>query len=215
MNAIRKMVRLVLSSGFSLALFLSAAFLTGCQTSENTYKPLAAGNPGPAQPESIRLREGDMIRIQFPGAPNLDTKETIHRDGKITLMVGEVTAAGKTLQELQKEILDLYSPQLVTKVVTVSLEASVFPVYVTGAVARGGKIVIDRPVTALEAVMDAGVDLARANLKAVRVTRTAQGQNQVFTLNLDKILKGKGTDTAPFYLQPSDILYVPEKFQWY
>src|ERR1039458_6827658 len=73
---------------------------------------------------------------------------------------------------MEKELVKLYAPQLVTKEVTVLLESSTFLVYVTGAVARSGKLVSDRPLTALEAVIDAGVDYSRANLKSVTVIRS-------------------------------------------
>ena len=192
-----------------------ALSLTGCNSSSTHYKNLSPAKAGPAQPESLVLREGDVVRIDFPGAPNLNAKETITRDGKIMLLKGEVVAAGKTVTELQKEILDLYSPDLITKLVTVSVEASSFPIYITGAVSQSGQITVDRPLTLLEAVMKAGVDLSKANLKAVRLSRSENGQMEVYLFNLDAQLKGKESGTKPFYVAPSDIIYVPEKFQWF
>jgi len=194
-----------------LALFLG----TGC-ASDPSFKNLeSAVKAGALQPEPRVLREGDIVKVEFPGAPDLNTRETIKRDGKIALLVGQVEAAGKTVEQLQREILDLYAPQLVTKVVIVSVEASSFPVYITGAVSRSGKMTFDRPVTALEAVLEAGVNLAAANLKAVRLTRTSGGNTEVIMLNLDRELKGKPAQAKPLYLKASDILYVPEKFQWF
>lgn len=189
--------------------------LTGCNGSSSHYKNMSPAKAGPAQPEALVLREGDIVRIDFPGAPNLNAKETISRDGKISLLKGEVVAAGKTVSELQKEILDLYSPDLITKLVTVSVEASSFPIYITGAVAQAGQITVDRPLTLLEAVMKAGVDLSKANLKAVRLSRSSNGQMEVYMFNLDAQLKGNESGTKPFYVAPSDIIYVPEKFQWF
>lgn len=194
-----------------VALTISLAF-SGCGTTKmegDEKQPQS----GPVQPEPIVLREGDVIRVDFPGAPSLNVREQINRDGKITMMSGQVTAAGKTLEQLQKEILDLYSPQLVTKIVTVTLESSAFPIYVSGAVMRPGRINIDRPMTALEAVMEAGVDHSRANLKNVRITRNDHGLIKTFHLNLDEILSGRSSEL--FYLAPSDIIYVPQKFQWF
>jgi polysaccharide export outer membrane protein len=189
--------------------------LTGCNSSSANFKNLAPAKTGPAQPDPLILREGDVVRIDFPGAPNLNTRETIRRDGKIMLLKGEMVAAGKTVTELQKDVLDLYSPDLITKVVTVSVEVSSFPIYVTGAVSKSGQIMVDRPLTVLEAVMQAGVDLSKANLKAVRLSRSVNGQIEVYMLNLDRLLKGRETGAKPFYVTPSDIIYVPEKFQWF
>jgi polysaccharide export outer membrane protein len=164
----------------------------------------------------VRLREGDVIRISFPGAPNLDTTEQVRRDGKITLKLGgEVTALGKTPSELEKELLKLYESQLVVQQVVVAVNFSSFPVFVTGAVLKPGKINADRPISVLEAVMEAGgVDYARANLKGVVVLRQVDGGQVVnFKVNLKDTLKGPRS--SPFYLKPSDIVYVPEKFSWF
>jgi len=211
----RSAARRSLRFGTVIAVF--ALLLTGCNSSSHHYtgKDVAPAKTGPAQPEPLVLREGDAVRIDFPGAPNLNTKETITRDGKIMLLKGEVVAAGKTVSELQKEILDLYSPDLITKIVVVSVEAASFPIYISGAVGQVGQITVDRPLTLLEAVMKAGVDLSRANLKAVRLSRSVNGQMEVMMFDLDAQLKGRESGTKPFYVAPSDIIYVPEKFQWF
>jgi polysaccharide biosynthesis/export protein len=118
-----------------------------------------------------------------------------------------------TPAQLEKELVKLYAPQLVNKEVNVSLESSAFQVFVTGAVARPGKLISDRPLTALEAVIDAGVDYQKANLKSVSIIRLENGHEKVQVLDLKKALQGTGG--APFYLKPSDIIFVRERFTWF
>lgn len=164
----------------------------------------------------IRLREGDVIKISFPGAPNLETTQQVRRDGKITLSLGgEVLALGKTPSELEKELLQTYESQLVVKQVIVAVTSSSFPVFVTGSVLKPGKINADRPISVLEAIMEAGgVDYSRANLEGVVILRQAEGGQVVnFKVDLKAALKGPRSD--PFYLKPADIVYVPEKFSWF
>jgi polysaccharide export outer membrane protein len=122
-----------------------------------------------SQAEAFTLQEGDALKISFPGAPNLDSAQTIRRDGKITLaMVGEISAIGRTPTELEQELLKLYASQLVSKEVTVMVTSSSYAVFVSGAVLRPGKIAVDRPMTALEAIMEAGgFDTAKADLRSV------------------------------------------------
>jgi len=192
---------------------LAAAILTavaGCQTAQTK----ASVEPAD-QANAIILREGDVLKITFPGAPNLNDSQQIRRDGKIVLsMVGEVVAAGLTPADLEKEILKLYSSQLVTKEVTVAVTSSSFPVFVTGAVIRPGKILSDHPITALEAIMEAGgFDYTKADLGHVRVVRNEKAGTKNYTLNLKQALEAK--QSTPFYLKPSDIVYVPEKFSWF
>ncbi|HTS16633.1 MAG TPA: polysaccharide biosynthesis/export family protein [Verrucomicrobiae bacterium] len=192
----------------SVALLLAVA---GCQTPQAKV---------PAETDAERsaavvLREGDTVKITFPGAPNLNESQQIRRDGKIALsLVGEITAAGLTPADLEKEILKLYAPQLVTKEVMVTVVSSTFPIFVTGAVIRPGKILSDHPITALEAIMEAGgFDYNKADMGHVRVVRTQKEGTKNYTLNLRNALEA--SQSTPFYLKPSDIVYVPERFNWF
>jgi polysaccharide export outer membrane protein len=141
----------------------------------------------------------------------LNTTQQIRRDGKIEMALkGEVHAAGLTPADLEKKVLELYGPDLVLKEVSVTLQSSSYPVYVNGAVVHPGKIMIVRPSTVLEAIMEAGgFDLARANMKGVRVVRDEDGQLKYFVLNLKEVLEGKRSRTL--CTRPNDIIYVPEK----
>lgn len=159
------------------------------------------------------MREGDVIKISVPGAASLDSVQTIRRDGRIALpLIGEVQATGKTPLELQNELVALYAPQVVSKEVTVTVVSSTFPAFVTGAVLRPGKIASDHALTVLEAIMEAGgYDAAKADLKAVKVVRQLpNGRTESFNVNVKSLLDG--TQTEPFYLRPSDMVIVPERF---
>ena len=165
--------------------------------------------------DSIVLSPGDTVRLTFPGAENLNRVALIRRDGYVTLpLVGEFKAAGLRPREMEKQLLELYGPQLQTKEVSVAVESSAFPVYVTGAVLRPGKILSDRPLTALEAIMEAGgFDYTKANLKSIRVLRTREGRTEQYLLNIKRVLQGQ--DSQQFQLKPGDIVYVPEKFNFF
>jgi polysaccharide export outer membrane protein len=187
--------------------------VAGCQTQPPQPKDIGQQVSDPSQ--AISLREGDILKMSFPGAPNLNTTQQVRRDGKIALpLVGEIKAAGMAPAELEKEIIKLYSSQLVSKEVSVTVESSSFPVFVTGAVLRPGKVSSNRPITAIEAIMEAGgFDYAKANLKAVRVIRQEEGRVKNYSINLRLVLEGQQTEL--FYLKPSDIVYVPERFSWF
>ncbi len=188
------------------------AVVAGCQTQRPVPTP---SKQTTNVTEVITLRDGDVLKISFPGSANLNTTQPIRRDGMISMpLVGEVKAAGKTPKELEKDLIDLYSTQLVSKEVTVEVQSSSFPIYVTGSVLRPGRIMSDRPLTAFEAIMEAGgCDYTKANLKKVVVIRQEGDRVRKFTLNLKLVMEGKGGE--PFYLKPDDTVYVPEKFQWF
>jgi polysaccharide export outer membrane protein len=199
------------------------AFAAGCQTqkkekvSESETAAISKAMNSPAVRASTNsdllvLHEGDTLAVTFAGAPDLNTLAVIRRDGRITLKsLGEFKAAGLTPPEMEKELIQLYGAQLQNKDVSVAVQSSAFPVYVTGAVLRPGKILSDRPLTALEAIMEAGgFDYTKADLKSVRVLRTENGRTTHYTVNLKRVLQGQ--EGAQFNLKPADILYVPEKF---
>ncbi len=194
-------------------------FCTGCESSASgvpmTGAEIATQNATAKNTEVLKIREGDVVKIAFPGAPNLDSTQPVRRDGRITLsVVGEVVAAGLAPSELEKQLSELYASQLTSKEVTVTVLSSAFSVFVNGAVLRPGKITSDRPISALEAIMEAGgFNDTKANMRAVTVIRNEDGRTKNYTLDLKLVLEGKQSE--PFYLKASDIVYVPEKFSWY
>ncbi len=192
--------------------------IAGCQTTEPAFPD---GVVKQAQAEAdhsevILLREGDVLKITFPGAPELNSTQPIRRDGNIVLVqIGEVKAVGLTPEELHKELLKRGAAAgLLSKEVTVTVESSSFPVYVTGAVVRPGKITPDHPINILEAIMEAGgPDYTKANLKTVTVLRQEQGHIKSFIVNVKDMMDGLKAE--PFYLKPYDTVYVKEKFAWF
>jgi polysaccharide export outer membrane protein len=197
-----------------VSLAVALAFLLGpsaCETPTAVPPVPASGS----QPEPQTISEGDVLKIEFPGSPNLDTTQQVRRDGRISMaIVGEVVVVGMTPARLEKHLVSLYSTQLVSKEVTVTVVSSSFSVFVTGAVVRPGKIQPDHPITALEAVMEAGGFITdKADAKAVVVVRQENGGTRNYKLNLKDILDGK--TSSSFYLKPFDIVYVPEKFNWF
>lgn len=187
---------------------LGVLLLAGCQSAQPTVISEAEAGPD----VTITLREGDVVKVAFAGTPSLNTTQQIRRDGNINLaLVGDVKAAGLTPGALEQEVLRAYGTQLLSREVTVTLESTTFPIFVTGMVLRPGKVLPDRPLTLLEAIMESGgFDPSRANLKAVRVMRREGDRMKTFIVNLKPALAGE--PSVPFHLRPADIVYVPERF---
>jgi polysaccharide export outer membrane protein len=209
--AIRVAQQFILANSARLMLALVLTAITGCTTPEAMNTITAGMSSG----EAVSLREGDVLKISFPGAPNLDTTQPIRRDGRITLpSLGEIKAAGLPPADLAKEISKQFAAQLVSKEVSVMVVSSSYPVYVSGAVVRPGKVLSDHPISVLEAIMEAGgFDHAKADLANVTVIREEGGQTKNIVVNLKLVLSGK--QATPFYLKPADIVYVPAKFSWF
>jgi polysaccharide biosynthesis/export protein len=183
-----------------LALLLFAE--VGCQTERGQSLS------GQAEvPKHVTLASGDVVKLTFSAAPDLNQAQKIRTDGKLSLpLVGEVDAGGKTVGQLQSDLMQLYKSQLKTPEVTVSLESSVTSVTVSGAVHKPGKLAFERPTTVLQAIMEAGGPSEFGTLKRVRLMRVVNGVYKSQIMDLHDLSK----EVKPFYVRDNDMIYVPQ-----
>jgi polysaccharide export outer membrane protein len=165
-------------------------------------------------PPLLKLSTGDILEIIFPGATNLNSVHRIGPEGTINLpLIGPVQAAGLTSEQLQNELVKLFQNELNESNIIVSIANSANAVYVTGAVLRPGRVQLDRPLTALEVIMEASGFTPTANRKTVTVIRYIGEKNTIIELDLDPLLVGG--PVPPFYVKPRDVIHVPTKIQWF
>lgn len=208
----RRLTAVIRPLATSLLMLLSLGIaLAGCQTRSTPDTDEVA--EARSVPEVHRLRPGDVIKISFPAASQLDMNQTIRHDGRINLyLIGEVLVAGMTPSELEQDLIKRYEGKLTSSEVNVTVESSAFEVWVAGEVQKPGRVDLHRPITLLEALMEAGGFTPSAKTTAVVVMRKDADRIRHFTLNLQQVLDGK--DDRPFYLRPGDVVNVPKKFQW-
>lgn len=188
------------------ALCLVLGLLGGCSTRHN--KASTAEFSSGKAPAGGVISPGDTLRLTFRKLPELNQSQRVRADGRVSLLqVGSVKAGGKSLDALQRELATRYELKSPGDV-SISLESTGIAVYVTGAVGRPGKVVLDRPMTVLEAIMESGgFDRATANLKRVSVTRLVNGQYKTRWLDLRD--PAAGVD----YVQAYDMIEVARYFQ--
>jgi protein involved in polysaccharide export with SLBB domain len=184
----------------ALSIFLG----DGCETISNT--------PLPEQPTAktpVNLSPGDVVKISFTGAPDLNQSQKIRADGKLSLpLVGEVTAAGKTVADFQSDLIRLYKPQLRNNEIVVTLESGIVEVVVSGAVSKPTKLSFDKPTTVFQAIMEAGGVSEYGSLRRVHLIRTINGKQLTQVVDLRPALSGKSTSVL--YVRDGDIIYVPQ-----
>lgn len=200
----------ILSRLGSITACMAAAALmfvsVGC---ENTSPPPPIPAEAAASRPSGALAPGDEISVVFSGAPELNTKQKVQANGKVSLpTIGDVSASGRSITSLQSQLISMYQPHLQDPNVVVSLLSASAGVYVAGEVISPGKVRLDRPMTALEAVMEAGGFTKFANPKQVIVVRNEKGRNQRYVINMNDALNGM--ESRPFYVRPFDVLYVKQ-----
>lgn len=195
-----------------LAMLLAFCLGTGCKTTSPTV--LSDEDKQPYVAEGVQ--PGDTLRITFPGAATMNSAQAVQPNGMITLPLGgSMEVRGKTTGQIEKALLDLYANQLVIKEVTVGLESAGFPVLVSGAVLKPGRVQSTRSMTVLEAIVEAGGFIeGRADMKNVRVVRLDKdGTTRTIIVNLRSALSGKSSEAV--FVRPSDVINVPERFSFY
>jgi polysaccharide export outer membrane protein len=176
---------------------------SSCQTEQSATFPEQRTASTP-----VRLSPGDVIKLSFIATPDMNQTQKIRADGKVSLpLVGEVTAAGKTLGEFQSELIRLYAAQLKNAEVVVTLESAVAQVVVSGAVTKPAKLLFERPTTIFQAIMEAGGLSEYGSFKNVHVIRVIGGRQHTQILDLRPTLSGQAT--RPFYVKDGDVIYVP------
>lgn len=187
---------------------MAAMVLTGtggCQS--------GPGAPLPNQPMAntpVRLSPGDVIKLTFPGSPDFNQSQKIRSDGKVSLpLVGEVSASGKTIPDLQSELTRLYKSQLRNNDVIVTLESGTANVVVSGFVNKPGSFSFDRPTTVFQAIMQAGGASDYGNLSKVHLIRTVGGEQRTQVLDLKAAMSG--ATTKVYYVKDGDVIYVSQR----
>lgn len=190
--------------------------MVGCaEMGTNSHVSSPPPPPGQAAPKApaadVKFAEGDLVKITFDASTNLNTIAKVQLDGSITLpLVGDVKASGKTVPELRSALMTQYASLLKGEEITVSLAASTSSFYISGAVLRPGRFSMERPLTVMDAIMEAGgFDYNRAKPSAVVVFRIEGGKQQRYKVDMQKVLRGETKEV--FYLKPFDTIHVPEK----
>jgi protein involved in polysaccharide export with SLBB domain len=159
------------------------------------------------------FQPGDDLEIRFTYAMQFSTSQTVRPDGYIQLPLiqpAEYQVEGKTPEEIRDELMKLYAPELQhPEVVVLTRALYQRRVYVGGAVNEPGTVDMPGRMDVLEAIhMAAGFDEKRASKASVVVIRFKDGKRYGCALDLDEAMKGM--EGTPFYLEPYDIVYVPE-----
>lgn len=164
----------------------------------------------------LPLGPGDAVNINMPGFGGLERKEVpVGPDGKLTyLQAQDIQAAGLSLDQLREKLAsELGRYYRNARVVVTPSTFQSRKVYVLGKVVKKGAINLDRPLSILEVVAEAGgletglfqqntVELADLGRSFVMRGKTR------LPVNLEALfLHGDMSQNAP--VEPGDYLYFP------
>lgn len=137
---------------------------------------------------------------------------TVRPDGYVTFpMIGHVFVAGRTFEEVNRELNEKYDTILAGLHCDLFLEKhSGAKLYVLGDVARPGVYEMPKPLTVEQAVAMAGGFTYGAKKDTIIVVRK-KGEKMVATrVDFSRAFREK-EEYLFFYLSPDDIVYVPKR----
>ena len=162
----------------------------------------------PSVDEEYTLGAGDEISIQYPGRPDLSSKDVIGPDGRVTLpLVGPIKLAGLTREDAGAKIIDALSPYYTKLTATVRVEkySSNF-ITLLGDVKNPGMVSFDQTPTLLGLLSRGGIQ--------PRLDGTFPEQciiyrgDQVYWVKLHDML-ASSNPMADLRLRRSDVVFVP------
>lgn len=185
---------------------LSAAILllSGCSGARKIAAPVSP-------PSKVTLQSGDELDIKFLKTPELNESQIVRPDGKIVLqLIGEVDVRDLSPDELQARLVELYAKELKSPQISVIVRNFYSRrVYVGGEVRNPGFVEMPGQMTILEAIMNQGGFVSgSATSSKVMVIRQRKDDQQRFIVDVSKTFQDK--KSSPFYLQPFDVVFVPQ-----
>jgi protein involved in polysaccharide export with SLBB domain len=161
--------------------------------------------------EDYRVHVGDVLGISFLKPAELNQRRIVGPDGNIHLLIiGRVSAAGRTIEDLTREMTERYSEDVVNPQITISLEdISSMRIYVGGQVNQPGVLPYRGGLTVVQAIFNAGGFQSSAHLSNVVLIRKGEDGAPVgVVVNVKEVLKRAQFD-QDVELAPLDIIFVP------
>ena len=160
--------------------------------------------------DAYHLNPGDQVFIEVWNEEDMQREVVIMPDGNLSFpLAGQVRAAGLSAQQLQDGITEALSAYISSPVVTVSVTQMLGnTVYVIGQVNTPGVFVMNRPMTALQALSLSGGFTTFADTKRIKIIRGEPGNEQVFRVNYSELSAGDDLEHNR-YLESGDVLIVP------
>lgn len=169
---------------------------------------LAAGIPALSQTRpSYMLGSGDVLEVSVWGHDDLMRQVTVRPDGKIALpLVGTVTAAGISIEQLTRNLTRAYAVYLVNpKVSVIVRQFRTIRVAVVGQVTRPGSYQLEPGSRLLDLLSAAGGVTDAAALTQAQLLRP--GEPPV-AIDLERLLAGD--PVVNILLLGDEVLVVPE-----
>lgn len=153
---------------------------------------------------------GDVLSVSVWEVVALTKRVVVLPDGKISYpLIGELMAAGKTINQMREEFKKALTRFVPDPVVTVWVEqVNSMLIYVIGRVNSPGRFLLNTNVGVLQALATAGGLNAFAKRSKIKVLRKAGGQTRIYKFDYDEVSSGEELEQN-IVLKRGDVIVVP------
>jgi polysaccharide biosynthesis/export protein len=199
-------------------LFLSLLALTACAHTgpERTGDAASFTKGGSSETATYRIGPDDQLQVNVWRNPDLSVSVPVRPDGMISVpLIGDVKAGGQTPQQVSESIRQrlteyLREPQVTVIVTELRSHEFISRIRVTGAVGAPMSLPYRQGMTVLDAVLQAGGVTEFAAADRAKLYRRQGESTNIMDVRLGRILS-RGDLQTNVYLQPGDIISVPER----
>lgn len=197
-----------LGSGLLRGLICGAVLSGVLSQSGCASGPLASDIPVTEQ--AYLLGPEDVLKISVWKDEHLTQETVVRPDGMITFpLVGEVQAAGRTVEDVRSDIAKRLVKYIPTPNVTVTVvKVLSYRIYVLGRVNKPGEYQVGHNTDVLQALSMAGGLTPYASENDIKIMRRSGGNQQVFLFRYGDVQKGKDLKQNVL-LQRGDVVMVP------
>ncbi|MGA6828427.1 polysaccharide biosynthesis/export family protein [Nitrospira sp. NS4] len=190
-------------------LCLFACLMLGLESGCLGTTPVQGAVETGAEPTYL-LGPEDVLKISVWKDEQLTQETVVRPDGMITFpLIGEVTAAGRTVEEVRSDIAKRLVKFIPTPNVTVTvLKVLSYRIYVLGRVNKPGEFLVGHHTDVLQALSLAGGLTPYASENDIKIMRRGGGDQQVFRFRYGDVQKGKDLKQN-LLLQRGDVVMVP------
>lgn len=156
------------------------------------------------------LQPGDVVNISVWREPDLQRTILVRPDGGISFpLVGDIMAAGQTIDQLSSAISAKLVQFIPSPVVTVTLQENLGNrIYVTGRVNKPGVYLVNQDVNVLQAIAMAGGLTPFADRNDIKILRRENGAERAIPFNFKQVQRGERLEQN-IILRPGDTVLVP------
>lgn len=185
-----------------IALVVAASSVVGARAADPN--PSVDGNT------TYLVQPGDTLQVTVWKEQDLTAEVLVRPDGGLSFpLVGDVAAAGKSVDALREEFVARLMHYIPDPVVTIALkQIGGNEIYVIGRVQRPGGYAFVRPLDVMQALSLAGGGTPYAALNSIVILRRGHDGQQAIPFHYSEVARGRDLEEN-ILLQSGDTVVVP------